>query len=415
MSAVLEQVKRARQAGRKLAVASTGLKNRALETMAQVLADRSGPILEANAGDVRRAAQAGMPGPMQQRLGLSEAKLRAAAAGLRQLIELPDPIGEVMARWQRPNGLVIEQVRVPMGVIGIIYESRPNVTVDAASLCLKAGSAAVLRGGREDLASNQAIVAALQEALATVELPVDAVQLVADPSREAARELMTLHGELDLLIPRGGAGLIQTVVREASVPVIETGVGNCHVYVDRAADLAMAVQVTVNAKVSNPAVCNAAETLLVHRDVAPSFLPRVAAELGAAGVVLRGCPRTRELVPQAEVAEEADWETEYLDLIMAVRVVESLEEAIQHINRYGTMHSEAIITGDAQAAGKFLAEVDAAAVYHNASTRFTDGFEFGFGAEIGISTQKLHARGPMGLKEICSYNYRVLGDGQVRV
>ncbi len=414
MSAVLEQVKRARQAGRKLAVASTGLKNRALETMAQVLADRSGPILEANAGDVRRAAQAGMPGPMQQRLGLSEAKLRAAAAGLRQLIELPDPIGEVMARWQRPNGLVIEQVRVPMGVIGIIYESRPNVTVDAASLCLKAGSAAVLRGGREALASNQAIVAALQEALATVELPVDAVQLVADPSREAARELMTLHGELDLLIPRGGAGLIQTVVREASVPVIETGVGNCHVYVDRAADLAMAVHVTVNAKVSNPAVCNAAETLLVHRDVAPSFLPRVAAELGAAGVVLRGCPRTRELVPQAEAAEEADWETEYLDLIMAVKVVDSLEEAIEHINRYGTMHSEAIITGDAQAAGTFLAEVDAATVYHNASTRFTDGFEFGFGAEIGISTQKLHARGPMGLKEICSYKYRVSGDGQVR-
>jgi glutamate-5-semialdehyde dehydrogenase len=404
----------ARAAARALAASGTGTRNAALHAMADALVQSAPAVLEANQRDLEAAANAGMPASLVDRLRLTRERIAAMAEGVRQVAALADPIGEVVEGWQRPNGLEIQRVRVPFGVIGIIYESRPNVTADAASLCLKAGNACLLRGGSEALHSNTAIVAILRQALAQAGLPEDSIQLIGTADRAAARELMRLNGLVDLLIPRGGAGLIQTVMQEATVPVIETGTGNCHTYVDATADLEMALSIAINAKCSRPSVCNAMETLLLHEVLMDEFLPPLQEAMTQRGVELRGCERTLQALPGITPATEADWETEFLDLILAVKVVDGLDEAIAHINRYGTRHSEAIVTEDYTAAQKFLREVDAACVYVNASTRFTDGFEFGFGAEIGISNQKLHARGPMGLRELTTTKYIVRGSGQVR-
>lgn len=397
-----------------LATAGTALKDRALARMADDLWNHRDEVLSANAADLEAARTAGLSSPLQKRLALDERKLSGIVAALRQLTGLPDPVGEGVSQWKRPNGLVIMQVRVPLGVVAMIYEARPNVTVDAAGICVKTGNALLLRGGKEALRSNVALVEVMRRSLDESGLPADSVQLVADPDRRVATELMQLSGLIDVLIPRGGEGLIRAVVENARVPVIETGTGNCHVYVDGGADLGMARHIVLNAKLSNPAVCNAAEKLLVDRRVAAGFLPGMLDDLAAAGVEVRGCPETLSLWPAAVPATEADWGREYLDLIIGVRVMGGLAEAIEHINRYGTRHSEAIVTENYSAARRFCDEVDAAAVYVNASTRFTDGGEFGFGAEIGISTQKLHARGPMGLRELTSAKYVIMGTGQVR-
>ncbi len=405
---------RAREAAGVLRVAGTAAKDLALSRMADDLWAQRGAVLKANARDMEVARRGGLSVPLVNRLSLDEKKIAAMVEGLRALIGLPDPVGEVVSGWRRPNGLEIRRVRVPLGVVGMIYEARPNVTVDAAGICLKTGNAVILRGGKEALNSNIALVEILQGALAAAGLPAKAVQLVMDTGRESALAMMRLTGGIDVLIPRGGAGLIRTVVENATVPVIETGTGNCHVYVHRDADPDMALRILLNAKLSNPAVCNAAEKLLVDREVAAEFLPRSLAALAGAGVEVRGCPETVAIWPAAKPMTEEDWETEYLDLVIGVKVVEGLDEAVAHINRYGTRHSEAIVTRDYGAARRFLEEVDAAAVYVNASTRFTDGGEFGFGAEIGISTQKLHARGPMGLREMTTTKYVIEGTGQVR-
>ena len=389
-------------------------KRRALLEAAQALRAETARILEANALDLAAARESGMRDAMLDRLTLTAARVEAMAQGVEDVAAQRDPVGRVLSGETRPNGLKIEKITVPMGVIGIIFEARPNVTSDAASLCLMAGSAVILRGGKEALHSNTAVTAVLQEALARTGLPREAVQLVRDTSRESSREMMGLVGYLDLLIPRGGAGLIRAVVENARVPVIETGVGNCHVYVDETADVDMAAEIIFNAKTSRPSVCNAIETILVHEKIAEKALPAIAARLREKQVELRGDSRTREILPEALPAAEADWETEYLDYILAVRVVENLNEAVAHIARYSSGHSECIVTRDFRAAEEFTARVDSAAVYVNASTRFTDGGEMGLGAEIGISTQKLHARGPMGLNEIVSYKYVIRGDGQVR-
>lgn len=409
----MEMARRAREAGLALSRASTAQKDDALLRMARDLWENRGTILEENARDVEAAVAAELPGPMIKRLTLDEKKIRGMVEGLEQLVRLPDPVGEG-EHWRRPNGLEISRIRVPLGVVGMIYESRPNVTVDAAGICIKTGNAVILRGGKEAFATNRAQVEVIRRALGYAGLPPDAVQMIPDPSRDVARAMMRLNGWLDVLIPRGGAGLIRTVMEESTVPVIETGTGNCHIYVHHSADLEMAYRITLNAKLSNPAVCNAAEKLLVDRTVASSFLPRVLQALEEAGVEVRGCEETVRLWPTAIPAAPEDWDTEYLDLIIGVKVVEGLDEAIAHVNRHGTRHSEAIITQDYTAANRFLTEVDAAAVYVNASTRFTDGGEFGFGAEIGISTQKLHARGPMGLRELTTMKYVIRGTGQVR-
>lgn len=409
-----EMALRARAAADRLRTAGTAAKDRALALMAEELWKRRDEALRANATDVEAARQAGLAGPLVKRLALDEKKVAAMVEGLRALVHLPDPVGEEVAGWRRPNGLQIRRVRVPLGVVGMIYEARPNVTVDAAGICLKTGNAVLLRGGKEAVNSNLALVRILQQAVDAAGLPPEAVQLVADTGRESAVAMMRLSGLVDVLIPRGGAGLIRAVMENATVPVIETGTGNCHVYVHSAADHDMALRIVLNAKLSNPAVCNAAEKLLVDRGLAPSFLPRVLQALADAGVEVRGCPETLALWPGARPATEEDWETEFLDLIIGVKVVGGPGEAISHINRYGTKHSEAIVTGDYAVAKQFLEQVDAAAVYVNASTRFTDGGEFGFGAEIGISTQKLHARGPMGLRELTSTKYIIEGNGQVR-
>lgn len=408
------KLRKARQAAPKMARASTQLKNDALRAMASALIERRGYILEANQQDLRLARERKMSKALLDRLLLNEGRIEAMAEGLREVAELPDPVGEVIHGWKRPNGLEIRKVRVPIGVIGIIYEARPNVTVDAAALCIKAGNVVLLRGGSEAIESNKALTHVIATAATQAGLPEGAIQLVENTDRAAAVAMMKASGLLDLLIPRGGAGLIQTVVQNATVPVIETGVGNCHLYVDASADLKMAAELTMNAKTQRPSVCNAIETLLVHEAVAAEFLPEIARRLREAGVEIRGCERTRQWVPDAVPATEEDWYTEYLDFILAVKVVGSLEEAIAHINHYGSRHSEAIVTRDLESARRFAEEVDAAALYVNASTRFTDGFEFGFGAEIGISTQKLHARGPMGLEELTTYKYVVWGDGQIR-
>ena len=336
------------------------------------------------------------------------------ADGLREIIQLEDPVGDIVEMWKRPNGLMVGKMRVPMGVIGIIYEARPNVTIDAAGLCLKAGNAVILRGGSEAINSNRILARIAAEAIARVGLPAGSIQLVQTTDREAVSVLLGLNEYLDLLIPRGGAGLIRRVINEARVPVIETGTGNCHIFVDEGADLQMALDIVFNAKTSRPGVSNAVETLLVHRAIAPDFLPELYRVLRQNNVELRGCPAAREIIPDINEAVESDWEEEYLDYILAVRVVNNFEDAVSHINTYGTKHSEAIITNDYTRSQRFLREVDAAAVYVNASTRFTDGNQFGLGAEIGISTQKLHARGPMGLNELTTCKFIVYGQGQIR-
>ena len=389
-------------------------KSEALRSIADALIARSGEIISANAADVAAFRAKGGSDSMADRLSLDEERIGAMASGVLKVEALPDPIGEVLGMTKRPNGLVIGKKRVPLGVIGIIYEARPNVTVDAAALCLKTSNACILRGGSEAINSNKKIVEVIRAALAAADFPENAVQLVEDTSRESATQLMRLNAYLDVLIPRGGAGLINSVVQNASVPVIKTGTGNCHIYVEKSADLDMALSILINAKTSRPSVCNAAESLLVDRAVAEKFLPAAARALKEHGVELRGCGETAALLNGIKAADEEDFYREYNDYIISVKIVSDTDEAISHINKYGTGHSEAIITSDYAASNKFLDGVDAAAVYVNASTRFTDGFEFGFGAEIGISTQKLHARGPMGLCELTSIKYIIYGDGQIR-
>lgn len=406
--------RKAKEAAYKLATLSTNQKNEALLAMARALEERSGVILAANEADMEEGRAKGLSNALLDRLLLTPERIREMAEGLRALAALPDPVGEVVRMWTRPNGLQIGKMRVPLGVVGIIYEARPNVTVDAAGLCLKSGNAVILRGGSEAINSNKAIASVISMAATNAGIPEGAIQLIGTTDREAVNILMRMNEYIDVLIPRGGAGLIQTVVQNATVPVLETGVGNCHVYVEEDADLEMAKRIVVNAKTQRPGVCNAMETLLVHEAVAPAFLPMVAEALREKGVELRGCPRTCEIIPDCIPATEDDWRTEYLDLILAIRVVNDLEEAIEHIHTYGTKHSEAIVTSSYKKAREFLQRVDAAAVYVNASTRFTDGYQFGFGAEIGISTQKLHARGPMGLEELTTTKYIIFGDGQIR-
>ena len=413
MPSVVEVCRAAKAAAPVLARATTATKNAALAAIADALDANHEPLLAANARDVAAAREAGTSAAIIDRLTLTDERLTAIAEAVRDLIGLADPIGEDVRGWRLPNGLQIRQQRVPLGVVAMVYEGRPNVTVDAAGLALKSGNACVLRGSSSAIHSNTALVAVLREALTASGLPADVVCLIEDTSRESVKELGRLRGIVDLLIPRGGAGLINAVVADAQVPTIETGVGNCHVYVDAAADLDKAAAIVVNAKAQRPSVCNAAETLLVHRGVAETFLPRVAAALRDAGVDLVGDDDAQRLAGAAPATDE-DWDTEFLDLKLAVRVVGSLDDALDHIARHGTLHTEAIVTEDRAAARRFTAEVDAAAVMVNASTRFTDGGEFGFGAEIGISTQKLHARGPMGLRELTTTKYIVEGDGQIR-
>ncbi|TKH41753.1 glutamate-5-semialdehyde dehydrogenase [Paenibacillus terrae] len=393
---------------------TTAQKNEALLAMAEALVSHTGELIAANKNDLERGRELGTSESLLDRLKLTEERIGAIAEGLRQIVELPDPVGDTLEHIERPNGLRIEKIRVPLGVIGIIYEARPNVTVDAAGLCLKTGNPVVLRGGSAALFSNRKIIEVLQQALDTTAVPRDALQLIEDSDRASVNEMLTLNGLLDVIIPRGGRSLIQNVVQNSTVPVIETGAGVCHTYLDATADTQMAEAITLNAKVQRPSVCNSMETLLVHSEYAQAHLTSLAERFREAGVELRGCARTQALVPWAVPATEEDYGTEYNDYIMNVKVVDHLDEVLEHIARYGTMHSECIVTADEAHAERFLQEVDAAAVYHNASTRFTDGFEFGFGAEIGISTQKLHARGPMGLPALTSTKYRVYGTGQIR-
>ncbi len=412
---VNEMASCAKSASSWLAVADSKTKNAALTAMADALTRSAPAILTANCRDISAAESAGITGAFLKRLVVTEGKLGSMAKGLVDVAGLPDPVGRVMESFTRPNGLNIRKISVPFGIVGIIYESRPDVTSDAAALCFKSGNAVILRGGSESRETNLSIVAALRQGLRASGAPEDCVQYVQDPSRAAVTDMLKARGLIDLLIPRGGAGLIKTVVEDASVPVIETGTGNCHIYVHREADLGLAESVIVNAKCSYPAVCNAVETVLVDRNVAPVLLPGLIGALRARGVEVRGCDEARALVLDVAAATESDWQTEYLDLVLAVRVVDGFDQAISHIGRYGTKHSEAIITRDPVVAARFQQVTDAACVYVNASTRFTDGSQFGFGAEIGISTQKLHARGPMGLRELNTYKYVVDGAGQIRV
>ncbi len=414
MSVIEEMGRRSRAASLKLSYLSTAAKNKALLAMADALIGSADEILEGNRRDLDKGVKDGLSSALMDRLALDEKRIGDMADGLREVAALPDPVGEVVEGWRLPNGLDIQKVRVPLGVVGIIYEARPNVTVDAAGLCVKSGNAVILRGSSSAINSNMVLTRVISEAAEGAGLPEGSIQLIRDTGRESAKELMRMHGLVDVLIPRGGAGLIRTVVEESTVPVIETGVGNCHTYVDAYADEEMALNIVINAKCQRPGVCNAMETLLIHEKIASTFLPRAAAELRERGVELRASREARRYVPDAAEATEEDWYAEYLDLILAVHVVGSLEEAIEHINRYGSRHSEAIVTNDYGAARRFVAAVDSADVYVNASTRFTDGNQFGLGAEIGISTQKLHARGPMSLRELTTTKFVIYGDGQVR-
>ncbi len=416
MSEVVTLAEAARGAARRLASTTSAERAAALRAMADALVARAGEILAANQTDVDAARAGGTPEPLIDRLLLTEARLEAMADALRQIALLPDPIGEVVSGLTLPNGIALSQVRVPLGVVAIIYEARPNVTADAAGLCLKTANAVILRGGSLAAASNAALTEVLSMAAQSAGMPAGAIQSPTSTDRAAAEELMSLHGLIDVLIPRGGAGLIKSVVENAKVPVIETGVGNCHVYLHESADGEMAERIIVNAKVQRPGVCNAAETLLVDEAAAERLLPSILGTLVALGVVIHGDERVAAIGAPGTVvpATDEDWGREYLDLELAVRVVAGLDEAIEHITRYGTKHSEAIVTADYAAAMRFTAEIDAAAVYVNASTRFTDGGEFGLGAEIGISTQKLHARGPMGLAALTTTKYIALGEGQIR-
>ncbi len=414
MSILTEMGQRAKDAAVVLSVLPTPRKNEALCHAADALLQAQADVLAANAQDVEAAKAAGIKGAFIDRLTLTPKRVKEMAEGLRQVAALDDPVGKVLSMKTLDNGLIIGQKRVPMGVIGIIFEARPNVTADAFGLCLKAGSAVLLRGGKEAIGTNKVVVSIFQKALEDLGLPAAAVQIVQDTSRESANEMMRLNGYLDVLIPRGGAGLIQNVVQNSTVPVIQTGVGNCHIYVDESADLKKAARIVINAKTQRPGVCNACESLLIHESLKDSFLPVIGKALQEKQVEIRGDEATCANVAGAKAATPEDWATEYEDYIISMRLVKDLDEAIAHIRRYSTGHSEAIVTENYTNAQRFLNEVDAAAVYVNASTRFTDGGQFGFGAEIGISTQKLHARGPMGLTELTTTKYIIYGDGQIR-
>lgn len=414
MNELINKGKKAKKVSFILSNLSTLEKNKGLNAMANSLVNNKEEILKANKIDLQALMEKGTSKSMLDRLALTEERIEGMSNGLRQVVALPDPIGEVLGMWTRPNGLQIGQKRVPLGVIGIIYEARPNVTSDAAGLCFKAGNAVILRGGSEAINSNKAIVKVLREGLKSVGLPEDSIQLIEDTSREVATEMMKLNDYIDVLIPRGGAGLIQAVVKNSTVPVIETGTGNCHIYVDEYADFEMAKNIVINAKTSRPSVCNAAEKLLVHEKIAKDFMPIILKSLRDKDVEIRGDKSSIAYDSSIKKANKEEWYNEYLDYIIGVKVVNDIDEAIDIINHYGSGHSEAIITKDYGNSQKFLQKVDAAAVYVNASTRFTDGEEFGFGAEIGISTQKLHARGPMGLKELTTIKYIIYGNGQIR-
>ncbi len=414
MSELIVKGKKSKEVSFILGNLSTGEKNKGLEKMADFLVNNKDEIIKANKIDLQIAIEKGTSKSMLDRLTLNEDRIEGMANGLIQVANLPDPVGEVLGMWTRPNGLQIGQKRVPLGVIGIIYEARPNVTSDAAGLCFKAGNAVILRGGSEAINSNKAIVKILRAGLKSVNLPEDSIQLIEDTSREVATEMMKLKDYIDVLIPRGGAGLIQAVVKNATVPVIETGTGNCHIYVDEYADLKMAKDIVLNAKTSRPSVCNAAEKLLVHENIAKEFMPIILKALKEKDVEVRGDESSILYDSSIIKAKDEEWYNEYLDYIIGVKIVKSIDEAINIINHFGSGHSEAIVTNDYANSQKFMQKVDAAAVYINASTRFTDGEEFGFGAEIGISTQKLHARGPMGLKELTTIKYIIYGNGQIR-
>ncbi|MGB1260232.1 MAG: glutamate-5-semialdehyde dehydrogenase [Akkermansiaceae bacterium] len=412
---ILGMGKQARAAAHALAILSSDQKNVILHAMAQQLRKDESIILEANSKDIAAGEANGLTSAMLDRLRLDSARLETIAAGIEQVANLPDPVGEVMERWQRPNDLDIEQLRVPIGVIGIIYESRPNVTSDAAVLCLKSGNATILRGGSEAIHSNRSIASSLQQGGESAGLPANAIQLIPFTDRESVKVLAGMDQWLDVIVPRGGKGLIETVVSLARMPVIKHYDGICHTYIDKAADLQMAIDLADDAKTHKPGVCNAMETLLVHRDIAAEFLPRMIEVFANKNVEMRGCVETQTIGGEAVVpADDADWDTEYLDLIVSIKVVGSLTEAIAHINTHSSQHSDCIVTADDLRAQIFLTRVDSACVFHNASTRFADGGEFGFGAEIGISTDKLHARGPMALRELTSYQYRIRGRGQTR-
>jgi len=411
---ILELCKKAQAASVQLAKLSSEARSEAVCKMADAIEANADKILAANKKDADAAKAKGLKAALLDRLALDKRKIADMASCLREVAELPDPIGTIISTWTRPNGLVIGQMRVPLGVVGIIYESRPNVTSDAAGICIKAGNAVILRGGSDAINSNVTIGNVLRDALASTSVPADAVQVVNSTDRRVAEEFMQMRKYVDVLIPRGGADLIQTVVEKASIPVIETGTGNCHVYVEEDADLDRAVAIIINAKCQRPGTCNAAEKLLVHSSVAERFLPVAIAALRAKGVEVRGCEKTAKIVTDVKRATEEDWYTEYLDFIIGVKVVKDLDDAIAHINKYGTKHSDSILTANFDKALRFIREVDSAAVYWNASTRFTDGNQFGLGAEIGISTQKLHARGPMGVQHLTTTKYFILGSGQIR-
>ncbi|MGG0277346.1 glutamate-5-semialdehyde dehydrogenase [Bacillus rhizoplanae] len=414
MNEVLAKGQKAKKIAGELVTKSTNEKNKALAAVAEQLIVETSYILEENKRDIEQGKAKGMSASLIDRLMLNEQRIIDMTEGIRQLIDLRDPVGECVAAWERPNGLSIREMRVPLGVVGMIYEARPNVTVDAATICLKTGNAVILRGSSSAAYSNKAIVAVIHRALKQTSLPPESVQLIEDNSRDSAKHLFTLNEYLDVLIPRGGKQLIDTVVREASVPVLETGAGNCHIFIDETADKQMAFDIIVNAKTQRPSVCNAIETIILHENWAHRFGTELFSFLKERGVELRGDKKALAIDSSLVPASEEDWETEFLSLTLAVKIVSSVEEAIRHINAYGSMHSEAIITENEENVSKFFTSVDAAALYHNASTRFTDGFEFGFGAEIGISTQKLHARGPMGLSALTSTKYVIRGNGQIR-
>nr|EEK67008.1 Gamma-glutamyl phosphate reductase [Bacillus wiedmannii] len=414
MNEVLAKGKKAKEIARELVLKSTSQKNEALAVIAERLIVETAYIVEENKRDIEEGKAKGFSDSLLDRLMLTEQRIVDMAEGIKQLIELRDPVGERVSEWERPNGLSIQEMRVPLGVVGMIYEARPNVTVDAATICLKTGNAVILRGSSSAINSNKAIVEVIHRALKQTSLPEESVQLIEDTTRDSAKQLFTMNDYLDVLIPRGGKQLIDTVVREASVPVLETGAGNCHIFIDETADKQMAIDIIINAKTQRPSVCNAIETIVLHEKWAQQFGSELFSTLKEKGVELRGDQRALAIDSSIVLASEEDWETEFLSLTLAVKVVSSIEEAIYHINTYGSMHSEAIITEDEENVNKFFTSVDAAALYHNASTRFTDGSEFGFGAEIGISTQKLHVRGPMGLPALTSTKYVIRGNGQIR-
>lgn len=414
MGELRTKAKKLKEVTQQLAVLTTEQKNEALQAIADELRNEKALILTENERDLTAGKENGLTKALLDRLALTEERIESMASAMEDLCKLDDPIGEVLEAWERPNGLSLKQVRVPLGVIGMIYEARPNVTIDAASLSIKTGNAVLLRGSSSAIYSNKVLVKVIHQALEKTDVPADAVQLLEDTSREMANEMFKLNDYLDVLIPRGGAGLIKSVVQNSSIPVLETGSGNCHVYIDQSAQKEMAIAIAVNAKTQRPSVCNAAETIIVQKDWAKAHLQELVASLQEKGVEIRGDEQSRQLVPELNVATEEDFAEEFLDLIVALKTVDNVEGAIEHIKTHGTKHSEAIISETAENVAKFFNYVDASTVYHNASTRFTDGFEFGFGAEIGISTQKLHARGPMGLKALTSTKYIVEGNGQIR-